>query len=91
MPKPKPTQVGDCCLNMIEAHVHTQQVLHAFGTGWSFDLPSRGALRELLASASLDATALVPVRKRFSPPQVAAGASLGWIQSPVVLVGSRRG
>ena len=74
MPKPKPTQVGDCCLNMIEAHVHTQQVLHAFGTGWSFDLPSRGALRELLASASLDATALVPVRKRFSPPQVAAGA-----------------
>ena len=59
---------------MIEAHVHTQQVLRAFGTGWRFDLPSRAALRELLASAALDATALVPVRKRFSPPQVAADA-----------------
>ena len=56
---------------MIAAHVHTQQVLHAFGTGWRFDLPSRAALRELLASASLDAASVVPVRKRFSPPQAA--------------------
>jgi hypothetical protein len=62
---------------MIAAHVHTQQVLHAFGTGWRFDLPSRAALRELLASASLDATSIVPVCKRFSPPQAAAEAEAG--------------
>ena len=66
---------------MIMAHVHTQQVLHAFGTGWRFDLPSRAALRELLASASLDAASVVPVRKRFSPPQAAAEAEAGGVGS----------
>ena len=62
---------------MIAAHVHTQQVLHAFGTGWRFDLPSRAALHELLASASFDAASVVPMRKRFSPPQAAAEAEAG--------------